>query len=175
MSQRMSLSPSLPSRAAALLVAVLCLPAASLAQQVSETEIIAKSPLPPSAVGYVVFDLRAGRMLAAKDGKKLFIPASVAKVPTTVAALEMLGPGHRFETKVYVKPKPGARNGTVADLYLVGGGDPVLDGDHMLTMIKALSAKGVNRVAGRFLYDETYLRAVSRISALKPDPSTGFG
>ncbi|MDH3234678.1 MAG: D-alanyl-D-alanine carboxypeptidase, partial [Alphaproteobacteria bacterium] len=110
--------------------------------------------------------------------KKLFIPASVAKVPTTVAALEMLGPDYRFETKLYVKAKPGARNGTVNDLYLVGGGDPVLDGDHMLDMIKVLGAKGVSRVAGRFIYDESLLPAIAQISPLKPDHAphnTGVG
>lgn len=149
-----------------------------LAEQASEAAIIAKSPLPAEAVGYVVFDLGTGRVVAAKDAKKPFIPASVAKVPTTVAALEMLGPDYRFETKVYVKAKPGARGGTVSELYLVGGGDPVLDGDHMLAMIKAVEAKGITRVAGKFLYDETFLRSVRRIAELKPDHAahnTGVG
>ncbi|HUT48634.1 MAG TPA: D-alanyl-D-alanine carboxypeptidase [Alphaproteobacteria bacterium] len=177
-SRRMRLSRAFSSRTAAALIAVFCLPAVGLAQQDSETAIIVKSPLPASAVGYVVFDLAAGRIVAAKDAKTLFIPASVAKVPTTVAALEMLGPDYRFETKLYVKAEPRARNGTVADLYLVGGGDPVLDGNHMLEMIKALGAKGVSRVAGRFIYDETLLPVTTQISALKPDHAphnTGVG
>jgi len=160
------------------LALALCATGQGQAEQASEAAIIAKSPLPASAVGYVVFDMNTGRVVAAKDAKKLFIPASVAKVPTTVAALEMLGSDYRFETKVMVKAKPGARNGTVSDLYLIGGGDPVLDGDHMLAMIRAVEDKGIARVAGKFLYDETFLRSTGRIAELKPDHAahnTGVG
>ncbi len=167
------------SRALPIAVGVsLCLAGPLRAERASEAALIAKSPLPASAVGYVVFDMGTGRVVAAKDAKTPFIPASVAKVPTTLAALEMLGPDYRFETKVFVKAKPGARNGTVSELYLVGGGDPVLDGDHMLAMIKAIEDKGVSRVAGKFLYDETFLPTTRRIAELKPDHAahnTGVG
>lgn len=170
----MRLSRALPIT----LAATFGLTGPGLAERASEAALIAKSPLPASAVGYVVFDMGAKRIVAAKDAKTPFIPASVAKVPTSIAALEMLGPDYRFETKIYVKAKPGARNGTVSDFYLVGGGDPVLDGDQMLEMIKAVEAKGVTHVARRFLYDETYLRSVMRIADLKPDHAahnTGVG
>jgi D-alanyl-D-alanine carboxypeptidase/D-alanyl-D-alanine-endopeptidase (penicillin-binding protein 4) len=167
------------SRALPIALAVsLCCAGSVRAERASEAAIIAKSPLPASAVGYVVFDMGTRRVVAAKDAKTPFIPASVAKVPTTVAALDMLGPDYRFETKVFVKAKPGAGNGTVSELYLVGGGDPVLDGDHMLSMIKAIEDKGVSRVAGKFLYDETFLPTTRRIAELKPDHAahnTGVG
>ena len=170
----MRLSRALPI----VLAAAFGLAGPALAEPANDAALIARSPLPASAVGYVVYDLGAGRVVAEKDARTPFIPASVAKVPTTVASLDMLGPDYRFETKLYVTAKPGARNGTVSGLYLVGGGDPVLDGDHMLAMVKALSAEGVSRVAGRFLYDESYLRTTRRIAELKPDHAahnTGVG
>ncbi len=54
-----------------------------------------------------------------------FIPASTQKLFTAAAAMTILGPDHRFTTTVYSSGPIGA-DGSVAGLYLVGGGDPVL-------------------------------------------------
>ena len=54
------------------------------------------------------------------------VPASVEKLVTAVAALEVLGPDHRFRTAVVAG---GARRSTAswpATSWLVGGGDPLL-------------------------------------------------
>ena len=144
-----------------------------------ENAIIARSGLPAGAVGFVVYDLFERRQLVAKSAGKLFVPASVAKVPTTVAALEMLGPDYRFETRVYVNANKPRKNGFLpGDLYLVGGGDPMLTGDHMRKMIEAMAANGLRGVSGRFFYDEALLRTASRISAQQRDDAphnTGVG
>lgn len=63
-----------------------------------------------------VMDLRSGEMVFSR-GRGETTPASTLKLLTSAAALHVLGPGHRFETK------------TVLDdthLFLVGGGDPYL-------------------------------------------------
>ena len=52
-------------------------------------------------------------------GPAAVTPASLVKLLTTVAALAVLGPAHRFETSVVTGP-------TKRDLVLVGGGDPLL-------------------------------------------------
>jgi D-alanyl-D-alanine carboxypeptidase/D-alanyl-D-alanine-endopeptidase (penicillin-binding protein 4) len=52
------------------------------------------------------------------------IPASNEKLLVGAVALDQLGPGYRFTTEVRA---PAPQGGVVAgDLYLVGGGDPVL-------------------------------------------------
>ncbi len=144
-----------------------------------ERAIIARSGLPGVAVGFVLYDLMARRRLVAKSAGRLFVPASVAKVATMVAALEMLGPDYRFETRVYVdgrkarkggKNRKARRNGVLpGDLYLVGGGDPLLTGDHMREMIARLAASGLRGVSGGFYYDESLLRTVRRISTEQRD------
>ncbi len=52
-------------------------------------------------------------------GNASFTPASTTKVLTSVAALESLGPDHRFTTRVVSGAKAG-------EIVLVGGGDPYL-------------------------------------------------
>lgn len=54
-----------------------------------------------------------------RHGSGLVVPASTLKVLTAVAALDVLGPDHRFGTSVVAT----ARRGRVV---LVGGGDPLL-------------------------------------------------
>ena len=145
-----------------------------------ERTLIARSKLPGAAVGYVVYDLKARRRVAAKSPGKLFVPASVAKVATTVAALEMLGPDYRFETRVYVNGRKATTNNGVlpGDLYLVGGGDPLLTGDHMQKMIQEIAAGGLRGVSGGFYFDASLLRTAKRISAQQRDDAphnTGIG
>ncbi|GAA1914815.1 hypothetical protein GCM10009737_15250 [Nocardioides lentus] len=50
------------------------------------------------------------------------VPASTTKVMTAAAALEALGPERRFATRVV----DGGTRGGVAEVVLVGGGDPLL-------------------------------------------------
>ncbi len=53
------------------------------------------------------------------------IPASNQKLPVAAAALERLGADHRYTTKV-VAPSLAAGGVVAGDLFLVGGGDPLL-------------------------------------------------
>ena len=114
-------------------------------------ELIRQHGFAPQDVGFLVSDL-AGRDLAAHNAAQAFIPASVAKLPTAVAALDLLGGDHRFETRMAATATP--RNGRLAgDLWLVGGGDPLLGADGLVHLCRDLHRAGVRRVAGRFLYD----------------------
>ena len=63
-------------------------------------------------------------VLAARNPDAPMIPASSEKLFTAVASLDVLGPDYRFETKVVAASPPD--EGRVDDLWLVGGGDPVL-------------------------------------------------
>jgi serine-type D-Ala-D-Ala carboxypeptidase/endopeptidase (penicillin-binding protein 4) len=76
-----------------------------------------------------LFDLRAvvaplsGPPLL-DEGHGLSMPASTLKLLTTSAALETLGPGHTFATRVVADGRADGHPGIV----LVGGGDPFLAG-----------------------------------------------
>ena len=88
-----------------------------------------------------------------------YVPASTTKIVTAAVALDILGPTFTFETHVH-----GAIDaaGIVGDLYLVGGGDPILvrseypptekyptfSGTSLESLADAVVAAGVKQVSG---------------------------
>lgn len=72
----------------------------------------------------VVTTGNGGTVLAARNADGPLIPASSQKLFTAAAALEVLGPESRFQTTVVAPAPPDG--GRVDQLWLVGGGDPVL-------------------------------------------------
>lgn len=102
-------------------------------------------------------------------GSDLQIPASAQKLLTAGAALEVLGPDHRFETTLVSAGE--VRDGTlVGDAYLVGSGDPLLTSEldravrqlpasrpvtELEGFATALEEAGIERIDGRILGDES--------------------
>jgi D-alanyl-D-alanine carboxypeptidase/D-alanyl-D-alanine-endopeptidase (penicillin-binding protein 4) len=124
-----------------------------------------------------------GTPLYGVDEGKLFRPASNNKIFTTATAMGLLGPGETFDTRVF--GKLDATTGTVSgDLTLVGGGDANFGADDLpyvsrserakqtaaapkpdfaqppalsdlASLVDQLVAKGVKRVAGDIVGDDT--------------------
>jgi D-alanyl-D-alanine carboxypeptidase/D-alanyl-D-alanine-endopeptidase (penicillin-binding protein 4) len=89
---------------------------------------------------------------------------------TAAAALRMLGPQHRFVTRVTATAPPDAAGVIDGDLVLVGGGDPVLhtprfirrvNSERPATGLRSLATRvaraGVTRVTGRVVGDPSIL------------------
>ena len=70
-----------------------------------------------NAVGLVVADAESGTVLYEHQADTPLKPASVQKLFVTAAALERLGPGFEYQTRVYLQ-------GT--ELWVVGAGDPAI-------------------------------------------------
>ncbi len=82
-------------------------------------------------VGGVVLDADSGRALWGHNAETALMPASNAKLATSTAALTLLGPDHRFTTKVVYG------HGT---LTLVGGGDRTLSSADLAELAKTAVA-----------------------------------
>lgn len=98
-------------------------------------------------VGFAVVDIRRGQILEAYDEVRGLPPASVAKSITALYALETLGAGYRFNTRLLAT---GPVEGGVikGDLILAGGADPTLSTDDLAAMAARLQGAGVNAVSG---------------------------
>lgn len=93
-------------------------------------------------LGASVVSVDDGHELASRDGLLPMNPASNAKIPTTVAALAILGSEHRFSTGLYGKVDAGR----VAKLVLRGDGDPGLDTADVDGLVRDLEVLGVKKV-----------------------------
>jgi len=81
-------------------------------------------------------------------------PASVMKLVTTYAGLDLLGASHFWKTRVFTQGylRDGVLNG---DLIIKGSGDPKLVLERLQDLILAIQEKGVRTVNGNILLDNS--------------------
>lgn len=96
-------------------------------------------------VGVHVADLDEGTWLFDQNGGKRLNPASNQKVLTAIAALELLGPDYRFETRLH-------REGDA--LVLIGDGDPSLQMQGLHALASEALASGALEGVRRIVIDE---------------------
>jgi serine-type D-Ala-D-Ala carboxypeptidase/endopeptidase (penicillin-binding protein 4) len=120
-----------------------------------------------TAIAYLLVDLDSGIELAGLNPDLPLIPASTTKMATAIVALDVLGPEHRYRTELLADGQ--VREGVLrGDLILKGGGDPSLDVADLLELVVRLQARGIRRVDGRFLIDDTALPRFSEIHPTQP-------
>jgi serine-type D-Ala-D-Ala carboxypeptidase/endopeptidase (penicillin-binding protein 4) len=120
-------------------------------------------------------------VLYAKRPTQPLIPASNLKLLTATAALDRLGPATRLVTEVRADRPPAG--GTVSgNLYLVGGGDPLLRTadfvatlryrelvyDNLDTLAQQVRAAGVTHITGSLIGDESRYDAQRYVPTWKP-------
>ena len=108
--------------------------------------------------GYLAARLTAGGQLDVieeSNADRLFVPASVLKLATVAAALEHLGAGYRWTTRLI---SSGAVNGGVldGDLIIEPGADPTWSGDGvgdeaLAALAGQVRARGITNVTGDLL------------------------
>lgn len=122
----------------------------------------------PGDVVCAVADVASGRQLESVGGDTGLPPASVAKVVTSLYALDRLGPEFRFRTRLIATG--AVQNGILrGDLVLAGGGDPTLDTDALAALASDLKQAGIREVHGAFLVYDGALPYVRSIDAQQPE------
>ena len=110
-----------------------------------------------------------GRIVYARDPSRALLPASNLKLVTAFATLDRIGGSTRYQTDVRASQVSGGV--VTGDLWLVGGGDPLLAtadyaaiGGYQMqprlatpieTLADRIVAAGVRQVQGRLLGDES--------------------
>jgi serine-type D-Ala-D-Ala carboxypeptidase/endopeptidase (penicillin-binding protein 4) len=131
--------------------------AASAALPPAVAAILRDSGLPAKSFA---FDVRAvdgadTAPLLAFHAEQPFLLASTTKVVTSLAALDLLGPRHRWRTSAYsTGPMIGGR--LAGDLVIVGG--PVgLTGNELRRWFAQMRAEGLQSIAGNIVLDDVAL------------------
>lgn len=88
-----------------------------------------------------------GRVLVSEAGARAVHPASVSKLPTTLALLRELGPEHRFETR-FVAGGPILAGTIEGPLVVRADGDPYFVDENALLVVEALRGLGLREVRG---------------------------
>ena len=163
--------------ATCLLTAALICSAQSLPPEVEAA--LARAKVPREALAALVVDAapalgalstqanaaagKAGPLLSHRANASVN-PASVMKLVTTYAGLELLGPAYTWPTLVYVDGpiSGGTLNG---NLIIQGKGDPKLVIERLWLLLRRVQSLGIKNISGDILLDR------SAFSTLPPNPA----
>ncbi|RYZ00991.1 MAG: peptidase M15, partial [Comamonadaceae bacterium] len=113
---------------------------------------LAAAQLPRDALVVLVAPADGGPPRLAHRADVAVNPASVAKLATTYAALDLLGPAFTWKTPVYFDGP--VRNGVLqGNLVLRGQGDPKLVLEQLWLLLRRVQAQGVHTIAGDIVLD----------------------
>ncbi|MFM2051685.1 MAG: hypothetical protein RL682_2176 [Pseudomonadota bacterium] len=130
-------------------------PAANLPAEVQAALSRAKVPL--DAITVLLMDAQGqGAPRLNHRTTALMNPASVMKLVTTYAALDLLGPAYTWSTPVYVEG--AVREGTLfGNLYIKGQGDPKLVLERLWLLLRRVQGLGIHTIAGDVVLDRSAL------------------
>ena len=117
---------------------------------------LARAKIPRDAVALLVQEAAPGNTPArlAHRTQVPMNPASVMKLATTFAALDLLGPAYTWSTPVYL-------SGTVqastlhGNVYIQGQGDPKLVLEKLWLLLRRLQGMGIQQIAGDIVLDRS--------------------
>ena len=110
--------------------------------------------IPTSAVSIHVQAVESTKPLLSMNAQTSVQPASLMKLITTAAALDLLGPDYRWSTRVYTN---GTQNGDVlqGDLIIRGSGDPRFSQQDLWQLLRRLRALGIRQITGDVILDRS--------------------
>lgn len=115
------------------------------------------SRLPRSTnYGILVYNPQTGDTVYSVNKNELFIPASNEKLYTAAAALKLLGPDYKLETKIYSDDNEITDGIIDGNLYLKGFGNSLLCEADIDTLAMQLDALGIKKITGKILGDDSY-------------------
>ncbi len=128
---------------------------------------LTRAKLPRDAVSLLVVDAQGGKPARISHRADVAMnPASVMKLVSTYAALELLGPAYSWSTPVYLDGP--VRDGVLTgNLHIQGQGDPTLVAERLWLLMRRIRALGIERIAGDIVLDRSAF-------ALAPTDPGGF-
>lgn len=126
-------------------------------------ELMGFKTLKNSAFSFYVKDMNSGAVVADYNANMSIPSASTMKLVSTATALQLVGSGYRFKTRIMYSGEIDSSGTLNGDLYLVGGGDPTLgskyfnkeghQSDFLQEWADTLKAIGLLKVNGRVIAD----------------------
>ncbi|MDM0039550.1 D-alanyl-D-alanine carboxypeptidase/D-alanyl-D-alanine-endopeptidase [Variovorax sp. J22G21] len=160
------------ARVAALSFAALAC-AGAAAQQSLPPEVdaaLARAKVPREAVTMLVVDAEGQKPPRLAWRPQVPVnPASIMKLVTTYAGLDLLGPAYVWNTPVYIDG-PIANGVLNGNLYIKGQGDPKLVIERLWLLMRRVQGLGIHTVAGDIVIDRSAFE-----NTVEPDPAAFDG
>ena len=116
--------------------------------------------IPAANVAIVIQQVDSPQALVVHNATQAMNPASVMKLLTTYAALDLLGPAWTWKTTAWIEN--GAVDGRLAgNLYLKGSGDPRFAIEHLSGLLRQLRVRGIQQISGDVVLDRTVFNVPS--------------
>src|SRR5574343_1996933 len=126
-------------------------------------KLLKAAQLPVANVPVLVPPVDAAAPLVAHNATQAMTPASVMKLVTTYAALDLLGPAYTWKTTAWtenaatIETTAGPRvNGILpGNVSLRGSGDPRFAIEHLWSLLRQLRVRGIQQISGDIVLDRT--------------------
>jgi len=147
-------------RLAAFLLTLLASFCAHAELPASVADALKKAGIPQQNVAVYVRAVESNRPILSQNADIAMNPASVMKIVTTNAALDLLTPAYRWKTEVY-------RDGNLANwqlqgnLVIKGYGDPGFKAQDFWRLLISLRQAGVKKISGDLVIDKSYFAAIA--------------
>jgi D-alanyl-D-alanine carboxypeptidase/D-alanyl-D-alanine-endopeptidase (penicillin-binding protein 4) len=120
--------------------------------------VLTRESVPETSVSIVVRDAASNNTLLQVNGAMPRSPASTMKILPTWAALDLLGPAYAWKTRAYTDV-PVVKGVLKGNLYLQGGGDPLLTIERWWRFVNDLRQTGLRVIEGDIVIDQTRFTA----------------
>ena len=129
----------------------------------SVQEALKAARLPPESLSVVVLPVQTAPPRLQHQAAVPRNPASLMKLVTTTAALDLLGPAFTWRTPVFLEGqlRDGVWQGNV---YIQGSGDPRLGVEQLWLLMRRIQALGIRQIQGDIVLD----RSVFSVPAQDP-------
>ncbi len=117
---------------------------------------IKKSNLSRSEYGIMVKSLKSGKNYYSVNSQNLLAPASVTKLYTTFAALDIFGEDYHVPTKIFTDGTVGYDSVLKGNLYLVGFGDGMFSIRDLEDLADKVKNLGIKSIKGNIYVDGSY-------------------
>ena len=108
-----------------------------------------------SQVGVMVYDLSSDTALYCFNHRQMLRPASCMKLVTSITALDQLGPKYEYQTRLYYTGEVRGRT-LVGNIYCVGGFDPMLTQDDVVSLAASIRNLGIDSIRGQIVADRSF-------------------
>ncbi len=116
--------------------------------------VLEREAVPESSASIIVRDVGSGQTLVELNPDTPRAPASTMKLLPTWAALDLLGPAYSWKTRAWADA-PVMKGVLKGNLYLQGGGDPLLTIERWWRFVNDLRQTGLRVIEGDIVIDQT--------------------